>query len=195
MAFDTIVKADLATGQVTELKLPAVKDEEARATASDRQFYDGYGPRDIGTPFPWSHGPRRPGIDREHGIMWVANSWSGTLAKVDVKTMKTELIPLPNSFTEQPYAAIPDKNQGVWVPLWTTDQIAKYDSKAGTWTMFDLPTRGTEIRIASMLERGSDKKIVFAYARSSKVAVMAVRSEADMAALKAQVAPNNRATQ
>ncbi len=127
--------------------------------------------------------------------MWVANSWSGTLAKVDVKTMKAELIPLPNTFTEQPYAAIPDKNQNVWTPLWTTDQIAKYDSKAGTWTLFDLPTRGTEIRIASLLEHGNDKRIVFAYARSSKVAVMAVRSEADMAALKAQVAPANRATQ
>jgi streptogramin lyase len=193
MAFDTIVKADLATGAVTELKLPAEKDEMARATAADRQFYDGYGPRDIGTPFPWSHGPRRPGIDREHGIMWVANSWSGTLAKVDVKTMKTELIPFPNTFTEQPYAAIPDKNENVWAPLWTTDQIAKYDSKAGTWTMFDLPTRGTEIRIASLLERGNDLEIVFAYARSSKVAVMAVRSEAEMAALKAQTA--TRATQ
>ena len=95
--------------------------------------------------------------------------------------MKTELIPFPNTFTEQPYAAIPDKNQNVWAPLWTTDQIAKYDSKAGTWTMFDLPTRGTEIRIASLLERGNDLKIVFAYARSSKVAVMAVRSEAELA--------------
>jgi streptogramin lyase len=195
MAFDTIVKAEPATGRVTELKLPALKDEMARATAADRQFYDGYGPRDIGTPFPWSHGPRRPGIDREHGIMWVANSWSGTLAKVDVKTMKTELIPFPNTFTEQPYAAIPDKNENVWAPLWTTDQIAKYDSKTGTWTMFDLPTRGTEIRIASLLERGNGLKIVFAYARSSKVAVMSVRSEAEMAALKDQAATNNRATQ
>ena len=95
---------------------------------------------------------------------------------------------MPNTFTEQPYAAIPDKNHNVWAPLWTTDQIAKYDSPAGTWTMFDLPTRGTEVRIASLLGRGNDLKMVFAYARSSKVAVMTVRSEADMAAIKAQVA-------
>jgi hypothetical protein len=79
--------------------------------------------------------------------------------------------------------------------MWTTDQIdqiAKYDSKAGTWTMFDLPTRGTEVRIASLLERGEDLErgdhldVVFAYARSNKIAVLSVRSEADMAALKAK---------
>jgi streptogramin lyase len=186
MAFDTIVKADLKTGTTTEMKLPPLKDEMARATAADLKFYDTYGPRDIGTPLPWSQGPRRMGIDREHGIIWVANSWSGTLGRVDTRTLQTTLIPLPNTFTDQPYAAIPDKNQNVWTPLWTTDQIAKYDSKAGTWTMFDLPTRGTEVRIPALLERGGETEVVFAYARSSKIAVLKVRSEADMAAAKAQ---------
>ena len=126
------------------------------------------------------------GIDRENGVLWVANSWSGTLARVDAKTMQTTLIPLPNTFTNQPYAAIPDKHQNVWAPLWTTDQIAKYDSAAAKWTMFDLPTRGTEVRIASLLERDGKLDVVFAYARSSKIAVLNVRSEADMAAAKAQ---------
>ena len=40
MAFDTIVKANLATGETTELKLPPVKDEMARATAADMKFYN-----------------------------------------------------------------------------------------------------------------------------------------------------------
>jgi streptogramin lyase len=186
MAFDTIVKANLATGETTELKLPPLKDEMARATAADNAFYATYGPREIGTPFPWSQGPRRMGIDRERGIIWVANSWSGTLGRVDAKTLQTTLIPLPNTFTNQPYAAIPDKNQNVWTPLWTTDQIAKYDAKAGTWTMFDLPTRGTEVRIPALLERGDNIDVVFAYARSSKIAVLSVRSDGEMAAAKTQ---------
>ena len=186
MAFDTIIKANLATGEISEVKLPPLKDEMARATAADNKFYDTYGPRDIGTPFPWSQGPRRMGIDREHGILWVANSWSGTLARVDTKTMQAILIPFPNTFTDQPYSAIPDKNLNVWAPMWTTDQIAKYDSKTGQWTMFDLPTRGTEVRIGSLLERGDTLEVVFGYARSSKIAALSVRSEADMAALKAQ---------
>ena len=188
MAFDTIVKADLKTGKTTEMKLPPLKDEMARATAADNAFYETYGPRDIGTPFPWSQGPRRMGIDRDNGILWVANSWSGTLGRIDTKTMQTTMIPLPDTFTEQPYHAVPDKHQNVWAPLWTTDQIAKYDSKTGQWTMFDLPTRGTEVRIGALLEKSDDLKVVFAYARSSKIAVLSVRSEADMAALKAQAA-------
>jgi streptogramin lyase len=189
MAFDTIVKADLKTGKTTEMKLPPLKDEMARATAADNAFYETYGPRDIGTPFPWSQGPRRMGIDRDNGILWVANSWSGMLGRIDTKTMQTTLIPFPNSFTEQPYHAVPDRHQNVWAPLWTTDQIAKYDSRTGQWTMFDLPTRGTEVRIGALLEKGDDLKLVFGYARSSKIAVLSVRSEADMAALKGQAAP------
>src|SRR5262245_19179094 len=58
MAFDTIVKANLATGETTELKLPPLKDEIARATAADNAFYATYRPREIGTPLPWSQRPR-----------------------------------------------------------------------------------------------------------------------------------------
>jgi hypothetical protein len=66
------------------------------------------------------------------------------------------------------------------------DQIAKYEPAAGKWTVFDLPTRGTEVRIASLLEQGDRKEVVMAFPRASKVAVMMVRSEAELAALKAQ---------
>ena len=37
-----------------------------------------------------------------------------------------------------------------------------------------------------LLERGDDVEVVFAYARSSKIAVLSVRSDADMAAAKKQ---------
>jgi hypothetical protein len=42
------------------------------------------------------------------------------------------------------------------------------------------------VRIPALLERGGETEVVFAYARSSKIAVLKVRSEADMAAAKAQ---------
>ena len=45
-----------------------------------------------------------------------------------------------------------------------------------------MPTRGTEVRIISLLEKPNVKELVFAYARSSKVAVMTLRSEADIKA-------------
>jgi hypothetical protein len=73
--------------------------------------------------------------------------------------------------------------------MWTTDQIAKYDPATSKWTLFDLPTRGTEVRIVNLLEQAGSKEVVFAFPRSSKVAVMTVRSEAELAALKQQSQP------
>ena len=62
--------------------------------------------------------------------------------------------------------------------------MAKYDPGAGKWTMFDLPTRGTESRYVSVLERPDGMQVVVPYYRTRKVAVMAFRSEADIAAQK-----------
>jgi hypothetical protein len=42
------------------------------------------------------------------------------------------------------------------------------------------------VRIPALLERGGNVEVVFAYARSSKIAVLTERSDADMAAAKAQ---------
>ena len=64
MAFDIIAKSDIKTGKSMEWKLPPVKEEMAIVTPADVKFYDTYAPKDIGTPFPWSQGPRRIGIDR-----------------------------------------------------------------------------------------------------------------------------------
>jgi streptogramin lyase/mono/diheme cytochrome c family protein len=189
MAFDTIAKGDFKTGKSMEFKLPPVKDEMDRVTPADLKFYDTYAPRDIGTPFPWSQGPRRIGIDRAASVLWVANSWGGNLTRVDTKTNEITFVPFPNPTAHQPYATIADKNHNVWAPMWTTDQIAKYDPSAAKWTLFDLPTRGTEVRIASLRDLPGDKlEVVVAYPRSSKVAVMTFRSEAEIAALKSQAA-------
>jgi sugar lactone lactonase YvrE len=161
----------------------------AIVTPADLKFYDSYAPKDIGTPYPWSQGPRRIGIDRTAGVLWVANSWGGNLTRVDTKTNEITFVPFPNPTAHQPYATIADKNHNVWAPMWTTDQIAKYDPAAAKWTMFDLPTRGTEVRIASLRDLPGDKlEVVVAYPRSSKVAVMTSRSEAEIAALKSQAA-------
>jgi streptogramin lyase len=182
MAFDTVEKSDIKSGKTTEWKLPAVAEQEKLVNDADRKFYATYAPTDIGTPFPWSQGPRRIGIDRELGVIWAADSWGGNLLRIDTKTAQMKFIPFPNPVTEQPYHAIPDREHNVWASMWTTDQIAKYEPATGKWTLFDLPTRGTEVRIISLLEKPDLKELVFAYARSSKVAVMTFRSEADVKA-------------
>ena len=139
MAFDIVAKADIKTGKSAEWTLPPVVDQIKLATPDDIRFYDTYAPTDIGTPFPWSQGPRRIGMDRAAGVLWVANSWGGSLTRVDTASGDMTFVPLPNPATQQPYEATVDQSHNVWAPMWTTDQIAKFDPTTSKWTIFDLP--------------------------------------------------------
>src|SRR5438477_2202457 len=185
MAFDTIGKADMTTGKVTEITLPSLKDELDRATPEARTFYENFDARTNGNPLPWSQGPRRMGTDKNGDVLWVGNSWGSTLARIDTKTLETTIVPFPDK-TMQPYHIAVDNNHNVWANLWTSDHVAKYDPTAGKWTTFELPVRGTEIRHVSLLERDGKTKVIVPVYRSSQMGVMTLRSEAELAALKAQ---------
>ena len=187
MAFDTIGKADMATGKVTEISLPSLKNELDRASPKDREFYEAFDDRTNGKPLPWSQGPRRMGTDKNGDVLWVGNSWGATLARIDTKTLETKIIPFPST-TMQPYHIDVDKNHNVWGNLWTSDQIAKYDPASNKWTMFELPVRGTEIRHVSLMERDGKTQVIVPVYRSSQMGVMTVRSDAEIAALKTQAA-------
>ena len=67
-----------------------------------------------------------------------------------------------------------------------TDQVLKYDPAANAFTAFDLPTRGTEARYVSVLEKDGKTHVVLPSYRTRKVAVMTLRSEAEVQAAKAQ---------
>jgi virginiamycin B lyase len=185
MAFDTVGKADMATGKTSEITLPALKDEIARLPEAKRAFYDNFDSVTNNNPLPWSQGPRRMGTDKNADVLWVGNSWGATLARIDTKTGQTSIIPFPDK-TYQPYHIAVDKNHNVWGNLWTADRVAKYDPSKGEWTMFDLPVRGTEIRHVSLLEQNGVTKVIVPIYRDSKMGVMTLRSDADIAALKAQ---------
>jgi streptogramin lyase len=186
MAFDTVGKADMTTGKTSEITLPALKDEMARLPEATRAFYENFDARTNNNPLPWSQGPRRMGTDKNADVLWVGNSWGATLARIDTKTGQTSIIPFPDK-TYQPYHIAVDKNHNVWGNLWTADRVAKYDPSKGEWTMFDLPVRGTEIRHVSLLERDGVTKVIVPIYRDSKMGVMTLRSDADIAALKAKV--------
>jgi streptogramin lyase len=186
MAFDTIGKADMRTGKVTEIKLPDLKTELDRASPADRTFYENFDGRTVNNPLPWSQGPRRMGTDKNGDVLWVGNSWGSTLARIDTKTLETKIIPFPSP-TMQPYHIAVDQNHNVWGNLWTADQIARYNPADSKWTSFDLPVHGTEIRHISLLERDGKTQVVVPVYRSSHMGVMTLRSEADIAALKSKV--------
>ncbi len=184
MSFDTIGKADMTTGKTTEIVLPSLKDEIARLPESKRAFYEAFADRTNNNPVPWAQGPRRMGTDKNADVLWVGNSWGATLARIDTKTGQLTIIPFPDP-AYQPYHIAVDQNHNVWGNLWTADRIAKYDPAKGQWTMFDTPVRGTEIRHVSLLERDGVTKVIVPVYRDSMMGVMTLRSEADIAALKA----------
>src|SRR6516162_5410282 len=186
MAFDTVGKADTATHSTSEVTLPSLKNEMERIPASQKAFYDSFNDLTNGNPLPWSQGPRRMGTDKNADVLWVGNSWGSTLARIDTNTLQTTIIPFPDP-SYQPYHIAVDKNHNVWANMWTTDRLARYNPTAGEWTFFDLPTRGTEIRHVSLLEQNGVTKVIVPIYRDSKMGAMTLRSEADLAALKAQV--------
>jgi hypothetical protein len=67
-----------------------------------------------------------------------------------------------------------------------TDQVLKYDPATEKFTAYDLPTRGSEARYVSVHEQDGKMQVVLPSYRTRKVTVMSFRSEADMAAAKAQ---------
>jgi streptogramin lyase len=186
MTLDIIGRGDPDSGKASEIKLPPVKAEVDRASDADKAFYATYAPPDFNSPFPWNQGPRRMGADKNGDVLWVGNSWGGNLARIDTKTLDVSFVPLPGA--QQPYHAVVDSKHDVWTNAWMTDQVLRYDPASNTWTAFDLPTRGSEARYVSLLEQDGKMQVVLPYFRARKVAVMSFRSEADMAALKAEAA-------
>ena len=184
MTLDIIGRGDPVSGKASEIRLPPVQAELERASAADKAFYASYAPPDFNSPFPWSQGPRRMGTDKNADVLWVGNSWGANLARIDTKTQELSFVPLPGA--QQPYHAAVDAGHNVWTNAWMTDQVLRYDPAAKSWTAFDMPTRGSEARYVSLLERDGRMQVVLPYFRARKVAVMSFRSEADLAALKAQ---------
>ena len=183
MAMDTVYKADIATGKAIEVKMPDVKVDHL--FGEDRAFYDKVSDLGFNAPLPWSQGPRRMGTDKNADLLWVCNSFGSSFAKINTKTLETTIVPLPDP-TMQAYHIAVDSRHNVWGNLWTSDRIVRYDPAANAWTVFDLPVRGTEIRHVALLERGDTISVVVPVYRTSQMGVLTLRSEADLAALKAK---------
>src|SRR5258707_1286572 len=141
MAQDLIDYSDIKSGKSSEFKLPAEKTVMENLTPEQMKMYETFQPPDFNTPFAWAQAPRRMGADKNGDYVYVGNSFGGTLAKINIHTKETALIPLPNPEAHQPYQIGVDKEHNVWTNLWSTDKIAKYNPSSGEWTLFELPTR------------------------------------------------------
>ena len=184
MAMDTVYKGEVSSGKAIEIRMPDAKT--FGMSAEDRAFYDKVGDLGFNAPLPWSHGPRRMGTDKNADLLWVGNSWSASFARIDTRTLQTTIVPLPDP-TMQAYHIAVDSKHHVWGNLWTSDRIVRLDPANNQWAVFDLPVRGTEIRHIALHESGGKVFVIVPVYRTSQMGVMTVRSEAELAALKAKV--------
>ncbi|HEY6864776.1 MAG TPA: carboxypeptidase regulatory-like domain-containing protein [Burkholderiales bacterium] len=173
-------------GQAAEIRLAPVKEEMDRVAPEARKFYETYAQPDFNGPFPWAQGPRRMGTDKAGDVLWVGDSWGGTLARIDTVTRAVSYVKLPGDL--QPYQVQVDSQHRPWTNLWGADRLMRYDPATGKWDAFELPTRGAEPRYLSLDERDGTMRVVIPYYRARKVAVMTTRTEAELRELKARAA-------
>jgi streptogramin lyase len=185
MVLDTIGVGDGSDGAVSEIKLAPENNQLKLVTSEERDFYETYNQPDFNSPVPWAQGPRRMGTDKKADVLWVGDSWGANLARINTHTHDVKYVRLPGE--QQPYHVTVDRNHDAWTNLWGADRVMRYDPNADSWTAFDLPTRGAEPRYISLLERpGQDTEVALPYFRARKVAVMTLRSQDEIDALKEQ---------
>ena len=132
-----------------------------------------------------AEGPRRLGADKNGDVVWVGDSWGGNLARIDTKTNKLTIVPLPSPF-DHPYQVAVDSHHNVWINMMNDDRVLRYNPTTLKWDSFPLPTHGTESRFISLLEKDGKLQVIVPYADARKVARMIIRTPEEMQALKAQ---------
>jgi virginiamycin B lyase len=193
MAIDIVGHGDAETGKAQEVKIPPVPGFKELYSPEQLQMFGMRG-SEYQNAVPWAAGPRRMGADKTGDSVWVSDFWAGNLAKIDIRTQKTTIVPLPDPDTEQPYQAQVDSNHNAWTNLLNGDAVLKYDVKTSQWTTYPFPTLGAETRYFSIDEHSGSMQIILPYFRTRKVARMTFRTQADMQALQNRVQQQQQAS-
>ncbi len=186
---DIVGHANGETGEVSEVRMrpPWALDEEELLTPEDRDFFHRTGAlRFSGNVFnPGAQAPRRLFADPDGDSVFVANWWGHNLAQIDINTFETTYHRLP--INSHPYATAVDRNHMVWTNLSADDAVAKLDPNTGQYTIYKLPSVGTELRHISVDNRigeADGPNVWVVYREASRAARIQFRTEAQLQALK-----------
>jgi streptogramin lyase len=182
MGIDIVGMADIETGRTSEIRLPPLKEQIDLLSIKERKMNALTG-SDFHTSVPWAQGPRRMGADKAGDVVWVCDSWGGNLFEINTRTLKSTFVPLPSP-DDEPYHAAVDSNHNVWINMMDDDRIMRYNPSNSEWTSFPLPTLGAESRFVSLLEQSGSIQVIVPYSRARKIAVMEIRTEQELQALK-----------
>jgi len=175
---DVVVKVDAKTGETFQVPMQPKMDWADLVTPQDRKIYAG-----MRRPV-WSEQqyPRRLGADKNGNTVWVPNYLGRNLARIDIKTLAVEYFPLP--IESNPYYTVVDREHMVWTDLATDDRVAKLDPRTKQWTIFVLPSLGTDTRNIAVDDSRSPVEVWVPYFRTSKVARLQFRTQEQLDTVK-----------
>ena len=176
---DRVYMVDAETGKTAEVVVPAegtdsgmeVLDKDKNAYAKIKVGADDANPIQAC--------PRRMGADPNADVVWVALFCADKLLKIDTLTRKITEYPMPYKYS-RPYGAQVDKDHNVWINMTNTDMVARFNPTTQRFTLFHLPTRGTDVRNIAFDNTTTPITVYIPYDRENRVARLQFRKPSDM---------------
>jgi len=165
---------DTKTGRVKNISVGKFERDDIEYTARDLEIAAASEPTDH-QGSPWQKGPRRQAADKTGDSNWVTMSKGGILLKIDINTHELTEYPMPNRYGF-PYQTAVDKNHMVWVSALNEDRVYRFNPFTERFTVYELPTRGTDIRFITADNRTDQPEIWVFYYHSSKAARLQFRA-------------------
>lgn len=178
-------KADYETGKIQEINLPK-RPDNGLFTDQERKVFAMQGENGFSWGVPWGDGPRRPGGDKHGDAVWIPGWWSHNLMKIDIRTSKVTLYPMPTR-DAGPYMAQVDKDHMVWINYQNSGTITKFDPKTEKWTEYSLPSLGLETHQIGVFDHDGPTQIAVADERNSKIAHLRFRTQEEVRSLRAEI--------
>jgi streptogramin lyase len=173
IAVDKIAWVDGRTGDVGEVALPPIDDEDL--SAADRAINRGWTMNQA----LYSKGPRRLRGDRNPNgkYVWIGEYFGGRLGRIDIRTKALTEYKLPGPFRfANPYEPAIDKNGTVWLGFANADYFAKFDPVTERFTLYPLPSRGHNARHIDVDSKPDVPEVWVPYAAAAKVARVQFRT-------------------
>jgi virginiamycin B lyase len=174
---DKLGRGDAETGKSSEIQLQPRSPMKELTSEEDRQFYnrnDDLWPISINTSAPWGRSPRRIAADHSGHDVWSADFYGQDISSVDTRSLKVTYYDLPVPYASA-YDLKVDANHIVWVALRNADRVGRFDPETKAWSVYQLPTLGTECRAISVDQWTGD--VWLASWRTSKIIRLHFRTE------------------
>lgn len=175
---DIVGFADFETKKVSEIRLPSRPGIDAISTEEDRKFYPQVESSFTTAILP-AQGPRR--MTAQGDYVWWSDWFGQNIARINIRTHEVKYFsaPLPNL---SPYAMAADKNGMLWVAFPNDDRVAKLDPQTQQWTVYNLPSHGTNTRFIAVDNRKASVEVWEASFMTSKVIRLQFRTKPQMQA-------------